>query len=383
MKVQLPFRAAHLVEPFYALLPDFTKTALESGVKRYVFEPDPSAPLSTFWGFIGLDPVDRYFLHGIGLSAVDWKVGDNKQIPVTLTGAPSHKCNLSLAEPDPDNEGTYALGPHVRGPLADPSAGDVHVQVTRVVGGLQFKVQQSSGPPTFPGAAVDVALDGATAKAVWQDLQDHDGADLGFHGENVDPLQVIFPGGATEHADLGVGDTWIFRAPGAWQTPAIALAPAAPQMTSAHWRIRVREKGSGPWLEKRFTDGDVSVQQPVDLDRGNGSRYPWAASRVGRVTPKVGLKRSLFDRFFDKLNIASARLEVEVIFESGLIGTTNTYREGLKIAMPSARIDSRKSSVANDKQVPEEVVLIGETDAEGATSVTVTILCARDWTPPA
>jgi hypothetical protein len=59
--------------------------------------------------------------------------------------------------PNVANTGIYALGPYLRGALRNPSAGPVHLQVTQVAGGLQFKTEQTNDAPTFAGAAVDVA----------------------------------------------------------------------------------------------------------------------------------------------------------------------------------------------------------------------------------
>ena len=90
--------------------------------------------------------------------------------------------------------------------------------MAQTAGGLQFKTEQTPDSPTFPGPAAAVALD-ATGEAIWQNLQGADGLDLGFWEENRDPLEIVWPGTAADHAALAVGDIFTFAPRASGPTP--------------------------------------------------------------------------------------------------------------------------------------------------------------------
>src|SRR6185369_6446154 len=283
---------------------------------------------------------------------------------------------MGAAVADDANTGTYTKGPYLRGPLRDPAAGDVYLKVTRVDTGLQFKIEQTTGTPTFPEAAVDVALDGD--EAVFQNLQ-FDGADLGFWGENKDLLEAIFPGTADDHADLAVGDIFRFRAPGTWPNPAVATLTGHQRYTSAHWTIKIRKVGGGSWTTMRCRKGTLALEWPLSAERGNGSRYPYSLLRDGLFKPTLKVERALVDPFFVDGAEASLRFEVQLAFEGQVLGTA--HRESLTVAFASARIDDWKGAPKDAKVIAEEVTLLAETNGAGDPPCTITAVTARNWTP--
>jgi hypothetical protein len=121
--------------------------------------------------------------------------------------------------------------------MKDPSAGDVHVRVVRDVaaGGLRYKVKVSPAAPTFAAGADHDVVYGSDGRARWLNLVDQNGRDVGiWDGKgNRDPVEVLLPGTATDHALIAVGDTWTFKAPLTWTDP-VPTYLAGQRYTSAH-----------------------------------------------------------------------------------------------------------------------------------------------------
>jgi hypothetical protein len=380
----LPLTAGHLLPFLEHLFGAVTKTTFEDGVHRYLFEPTRTGADTSFYGLYSRPPVLRTWLYGIKLAKLTFEIGDNEEIPVRLDGAISHGTRLSAAEPHPANAGTYRLGPHLRGPLADPAAGDIYLQVIQL-DPLQFKTEQTPGTPTFPGPAVEVALDAAN-EALWQNLQGATGRDLGYWSENRDPLEVLWPGRPEDHTALAPGDTFRFRAPGTWPDPPLAPLAGHQRFTSAHWLIRARHPGAPAWTEIRARKGTVGIAWPLTAERGNASRYPFALLRDGILQPDLKLERSLLDPTFLDLQEARQPLEIELQFAGrqlgiGANGGSGAHREGLTFRYPHAEIKAATRDPKAARTIAEEITLVGRTNDTGAPPLTVEVTTHRDWTP--
>jgi hypothetical protein len=364
------------------LLGRVTKSTPAPGVYRYLFEPSRNGVDTSLFALLSRSPVLRSWLYGIKLGKLSLTIGDNAEIPVKLEGLISHGTRMSAPASHPDNAGAYQLGPRLRGALRstllNTAAGPVHVQVTQVAP-LQFKTEQTADDPTFPGPAVDVALD-AVGEAIWQNLQGADGLDLGVWDENRDPLEIIWPGTLADHATLAVGDVFTFHPPGAWADPVLLPLAGHQRVTRAHWTVALRIAGSSvSWTPLRCRKGTLDLSWPLSEERGNGSRYPYALLRDGLFSPSLKVERALIDSFFADRAEASARLEVELAFNGRQL--TADLRESIRITFASARIAAANRSVRDARAIPEEVTLIGETDDTLTPPVTIEITTTRDWNP--
>ena len=362
------------------LLGQVTKTQLAAGIFKYLFEPTRNGVDTSFYALLARSPVLRSWLYGIKLSKLSLAIGDNTEISMKLEGLIGHGTRMGPPVPAAANAGAYQLGPHLRGGLRNPAAGLLHVQVARVVGGLQFKTEQTPNAPAFPGAAVDVALD-AAGEAIWQNLQGADGLDLGFWEENRDPLEIVWPGTAADHAALAVGDVFTLQPPGQWTDPGIPGLSGFQRFTSAHWSIALRPVGAGVWTPMSCRKGELELSWPISEERGNGSRYPYALLRDGLFFPSLKIERALVDPFFADRAESAARLEVQLAFTGRQLAAT--FRESIQFTFASARIDAAKRSAKDARTIPEEVTLVGETTESIAPPLTVEVITSRDWTPSA
>jgi hypothetical protein len=354
------------------LLGGVTKTQLAAGIYQYLFQPTRTGVDTSFYALLAKSPVLRAWLYGLKFSHLALAITDNAEIPVHLEGKISHGTRMSAAIPDAANAGAYTLGPILRGALRTPTA--VHVQVTRVAGGLQFKTEQTAGSPTFPGPAADTVIE------TWQNLQGADGLDLGFWEENRDPLEIIWPGTAADHAALAIGDIFTFQPPGQWTDPDIPALTGAQRFTSAHWTLALRTTGTAdPLIPIRCRKGTLDLAWPITEERGNGSRYPYALLRDGLFAPSLKIERALIDPFFADRAESAARLEAALAFTGRQLDPT--YRESIRITFASARIDAAKRIAKDPRTIAEEVTLIGETNAADDPPITIEVITSRDWTP--
>jgi hypothetical protein len=360
------------------LLGQVTRSPLAPGIYRYLFEPTRQGVDTSFYALLSRSPVLRTWLYGLKLSKLSLAIGDNTEIPVKLEGLIGHGTRMGPPAPAAANTGAYSQGPHLRGALRAPAAGPVHVLVAQVAGGLQFKTEQTPVAPTFPGAAVDVALD-AASEAIWQNLQGSDGLDLGFWEENRDPLEIVWPGSAADHATLAVGDVFTFHAPGQWTDPDIPALSGFQRFTSAHWSIALRPVGAGVWTPMSCRKGELALSWPISEERGNGSRYPYALLRDGLFAPSLKIERALVDPFFADRAETAARLEAQLAFTGRQLAAA--FRESIQITFASARIDAAKRGAKDARTIPEEVTLVGETTDTVAPPLTVEVITSRDWTP--
>jgi hypothetical protein len=365
------------------LLGRVTKSTPAPGVYRYLFEPSRNGVDTSIYALQSRSPVLRSCLYGIKLGTLSLAIGDNAEIPVKLEGLISHGTRMSAPVPHPANTGTYQLGPRLRGALRstllNTAAGPVHLQVVQVAP-LQFKTEQTADDPTFPGPAVDVALDAATGEAIWQNLQGADGLDLGVWDENRDPLEIVWPGTPADHAALAVGDVFTFHPPGAWAEPVLLPLAGHQRFTSAHWTVALRAAGSSSaWTPLHCRKGNLDLSWPLSEERGNGSRYPYALLRDGLFAPSLKLERALVDSFFADRAETNARLEAELAFNGRQL--TADLRESIRITFAAARIAAANRSIRDARAIPEEVTHIGETDDTMTPPLTIEILTTRDWSP--
>jgi hypothetical protein len=356
------------------LLGHATKTEIAESIYRYLFQPSRQGVNTSFYALLSRSPVLRTWLYGIKLGKLTLAIGDNTEIPAKLEGLISHGTRMSPPIPSPANTGTYTAGPYLRGTLRNPAAGSVWLQVTQVEGGLQFKTEQTPEAPSFPGPAVDVALD--PAGPIWQNLQGADSQDLGFWAENRDPLEVIWPG---DHTTLAVGDIFHFSPPGAWTDPTLPTLTGHQRFTSAHWTLALRPVGTSTWTHLNARKGELSLSWPISEERGNGSRYPYALLRDGLFTPTLKLERALIDPFFADQAESNARLEAVLTLTGRQLDPTT--RESIALTFTSARIETARRSIKDPRTIAEEITLTGETDDAGNPPVTIEILTARNWQP--
>lgn len=369
------FSAATLLTYLEHIFGKVTKSTLATGIYQYVFEPDIPGKNTSLWGLWGLPPVDQGLLYGIKLSQLAMQIGNNTAIPARLTGQASHGTPVGLAVADGDNTGTYAMGPLLRG-LPKSTTGSIFVTVSRVNTGLQFKVEQTAGTPTFPGSAIDVVLDPDTLSGTWQNLVGATGLDLGYYAENKDPIEICWPGLAADHADLAIGD--IFEFPNTWTLPTSVTYLGGQRFTSAHWLNEVRALGGSTWTPFRVKTGNLVFGWPTSVDGGSGSRYPYDLLRDGILTPTLQLVRSLTDRRFLAYLEQHLRFEMKTSFIGQQLSAT--YRESIVCEWTNVAVQTQASPVQNANAIQETITLRGETSDDGDLPVTVTVISDRDWT---
>lgn len=379
-----PLQAAHLLEFYEHFLLAVTKVTLEAGppaVYKYTFLPDVTLDPTSFWGLLDKPPVDRGWVYGVRFGEMSAEIGDNVEIPVRLKGAVSHGTRMGAAVADVANLGTYTKGPHLRGILKTPASGKIHVRVTQVAGAVQFKVHQTNGVPAFPGAAVNVVYDAETGLALWQNLQDQAGLDLGIFDENKDPLEIIFPGLAADHADLAVGDTWTFDVPG-WAAPAISAIAGAQRFTSAHWEARTRAIGAGAWVTRPMRSGSWAIVNELEADRGNTSKYAFGQLQQGELAPTIKLTRAFANRVLADLQERHDRFELQLAFLGRQLGT-GAFRESIVHTYDSVGITEGSRPASEAGTIEEEVTLAAETNDAGDPPIQVEVITTRNWTPTA
>lgn len=377
--VGVRFSAAHMLMPMEALGIEWTKSTADAGPPTiYEYEGVPSlAFYQSLWGLRGLPGVEKERFYGILLGAINMPIGDNTPLALRLQGQMQHGTRFPAPTADAGNTGSHA-GPHLRGPLADEAAGGrIHVNVT-AVSPLAFKVERRvSGSPTFPGTAILAVYD-ADGNGTWQNLPDEDGADLGYWDENKDPLEIVFPGTAAEHAtDIDVGDEWVFDL--AWADPTPTYF-AGQRFTSAHAIMRYRLVGASTWIEARFQSGAQNLAWPAVPERGNASKYPYAIGREGMLNPTLSIVRKYTDRDFVTLAEGHKRLEMQIEYQGAQISADYALRESVLFDYPSVKVASARP-VANVNAVPETLTLQAETNADGDPPVTITVTTEYNFTP--
>lgn len=379
------FTAGGLLEIAEHVLRGATKTELEAATAyQYDFEQNPSAPETTLRMIQARPPVDRAHLYGVKLSSVTQAIAPNAPIQCRLAGAAAHGTRLGSAVGAAGNLGTWTGRPWVRGVMADRSAGDIHVQVSRGVagGGIQFKVQVTDGVPTFPGSAVDLVYD-ADGYAIWQNLQDEAALDIGiWSGSNKDPVEIKFPGTSTEHAAVAIGDVWVFAKPGAWADPTPTYL-AGERFTSAHLYVDYRAIGAGTWIEMLVDGGNVNVVTawPVTVGYGNSSKYPTAMDRDTDSVMTIQLPRRFRSVIFQEGLEAHQRFELRLRWLGGQIGSAGQWRESVVYQYPSVAITDAATPASAPASIIETLNLVAEGGGSGEPPMTMQVVTPRNWTP--
>lgn len=361
-----------------------TKTTLEAGeALQYEFEPDPDGIDQSVESIFGHPPVVNSLGRGIKFGTMGIGVTGAGEIPVTLGGFISHGTDLGPGEADAGNTGTYVLGPHLRGILADYEAGDVWVRVTGTAP-LTFKVIQSAAAPADPAdwdtaTEYTVETDPVTGEGLWQTALGATGLDLGiWTSENKDPLEVVFPGDAAAHGDAAEGDTWRFRV--SWDLPAATYLPTTGRRFGMpHWRNFQRDLGAGVWVEDPLRQLTLNLAWPVTPDNGSGTRYYTALDRDEPLAPTFSVQRTFIDTTWKRRMEKHERFEVRELWEGKQLGT-GQYRESVDIVAPSVGIRSRSKDSPRQK-ITESIDFTAETDGAGSAPITVTVITDRDWTP--
>lgn len=377
------FTAAGLLEVAEHVLRGATALELEADeAYLYDFTQDPSAPETTFRVVYGLPPVDRAHLFGVKFSGVTQAMAPNAPIQLRLAGGAAHGTRIGTAVADVGNTGTWIGRPWLRGVMRDAAAGDIHVNITRVIGGIQFKVEVTTGVPTFPGAAVDVLYD-ADGRAIWQNLQDEAGLDVGIWGaSNKDPVEIKFPGTAVEHADMDIGDAWVFPRPGTWADP-VPTYIAGERFTSVHLFVDFRAQGAGVWNELRVDGGNANVVTtwPVSVGYGNSSKYPSAMDRDGDSSMTLQLPRRFRDTFFQAGLEEHDRFELRLRWLGGQIGSAGQWRESVVYEYPAVFISSAAVPASAATSIIETLNLVAEGGPAGEPPVVMQVITPRNWTP--
>lgn len=376
LDVGVRFSAGHLLEILEALSFSLEKTTLDTGIYQYDATPDREF-LQTLWGYWSAPPVDRGYLYHMLLSELDLAIPSNAPMVARCKGEIGHGTRFSPGV-QVSGTGTYALTPRLRGQLFDPTAGrKVSIKITSV-SPLAFKVSQHSGSPSFSGSAVTALM--VDSSGAWQNVQGADGLDLGFWAENRDPLEDIFPGTASDYADLAVNDIFEFDLD--FDEPSPTYLDAQ-RFTSAHALLRTREVGDSTWITTgEFISGGSKTAWPVARRPRNFSRYPGSLDRQGELTHTQTLVRYLDSLDYTLRLEAHKRMEAQVEFMGRQLGD-GAYRESVRMELLYASVKSLTKPISNQNAIQETVTLMAEKSPDGDVPVTFRIITDRNFTPSA
>ena len=380
------FVAGDSLDLFEHVLRGSTKTELEAGaVWQYDFEQDPFAPETSFRLAYAFPPVDRALVYGVRFSSIAQEIGNNTPIQSRLAGQAGHGTRIGAAVADAANLGTWTGRPWLRGIMADPTAGDIHVRVVRDVagGGLQFTVEVTDAAPTFPGAPVDVVYSALDGHALWLNLQDEAGRDVGIWSTiNRDPVEILFQGTAADHADIQVGDTWRFPKPLTWPDP-VPTYLAGQRYTSANLLVDYRLPGTADWIEL-FADGgnvgNVNIGWPATVGSGNASKYPTSMDRDGESVVTLQLVRKFRDLTFQFPLEKHERVELRLRWLGQQIGSHFEWRESVVYEFPAVQLTVNRA-VSNPTAIIETIDGVAEGGPAGEPPVLISVITAQDWTP--
>lgn len=355
---------------------DITKSTLETGVYQYVCEIDRTLAERTLSAIFGLPPVDQMFQHGIKLGQVVAQVGNNTAINARITGQALHFSRLGAAIAGGGNTGTYTGLPILKGPLASPAAGNVFVEVTDD-SPLTVRIKQAAGTslPSMAGSTVVVQTYDADGNGKFVNALAHDGSELGIWGENKDPLGLCFPGDATAHALTAVGDYWYF--PVDWDLPSPTFL-AGQRMTSAHQENYYSTDGGSTWVDLNTLTSSITIGDPIAVDSGSGSRYPFAIDRNGQFVALLNFTRKLRDRTFRDIYETDDDLKFRTYFRGQLLaGGPN--RESILFDWNRLELMTLTDPAQNDNAIIETVGLRGIAGDAGEAPVSVTFITDQNY----
>lgn len=363
----------HLLKHFCR---DIVKSEPETDVFQYVMTPDPTLAEETLFGLFGMPPVDVMWQHGIKFSQLGINIGNNNAIPLRVQGQAMHFSRLGAAVADGSNTGTWAHDPVHRGPLADPTAGNLFLEVT-ALSPLRYKVQQAAGttPPTMAGSTVNTQLYDENGDAIFVPILSDTGAEIGVWGENKDPSMICVPGTAADHANIDVGDVYYF--PVDWDLPTPTFL-GGQRFTSAHQQNYFSVDGGSTYIDLYSLTTAVQISHPLALDQGSSSRYPFAIDRNGQLVPTVNFTRKLRDRSFREIYEASSDLKLRTYFLGQLLeGGPN--RESIKFDWARMEMVSLTDPAQNDNAIVETIGMRGITDDAVTPPFTATLITDQDY----
>ena len=363
------------------LLGSATRSVLAAGVFEHTFSLAPEHPDTTLSAMVGLPPVDRNLLYGIRLRQLQITAQPGQTVQARFEGMVGHGTRVGPSEPQPANTGTHR-GPWLRGPLARPDDGDVWVQVTRTVagGGLRWKVEQTSGVPGWLGAEIDVATNPESPTVTpWQLVQGADSVDLGYSGENWDPLEIAW-GPLAGLANLEVGDTFRLRAPTTWTAPTLPGATPDLVWTHPHMLVKTRPAGStGAYYVHEREQCQLTIINNVVARSSRPGKYP-SLYRPGDTTVQLTFTRPYTDAIFEELLEQHESLDVVVEFIGGAqIGSG--HRRQLEVRLAACGIPQAQRQVQNEGPVSESITLQMQQPQNADPAITIRTVTSTDWNP--
>ncbi|MEO7795545.1 MAG: hypothetical protein ABIV06_12315, partial [Thermoanaerobaculia bacterium] len=204
----------------------------------------------------------------------------------------------------------------------------------------------------------------------------HDGAEIGIWDENKDPLDLCFPGDAVAHALTAVGDYWYF--PVVWGLPTPTYL-AGQRMTSAHQDNYYSTDGGSTWVDLNTLTSTITIGDPIAVDQGSGSRYPFAIDRNGQFVALLGFTRKLRDLAFRNIYETDGDLKFRTYF-SGQLLAGGPNRESILFDWNRLEMVTLTDPAANENAIVETVALRGVGGDAGEAPVKVTFITDQDYT---
>ncbi len=375
-----------LLLPFLQnMLGDVTKTNPD-GIFKYVLEYLKTATFPRLYARVGLPPTDNRRQHYNGLlSGLTIEATASDPMFGRFAGLFGHTTAMGVAVADGGNTGSYTEGPYIRGVLADETAGSVFVEITQDVagGGLEMKFEQSTGAPTFPGTEIAVDYD-ADGNAKWMMTYNETAGgvftDHGFHGENKDPVEIIFPGTSTEHGNLDVGDQWEFKIQSAAADPSPTYGSIGWRPTAASALVQISTDSMVTWDDLPLDTITINMESPTSSGLKPGSKYATQIVRQGGMSGTLEIAREMYTATLKRMIEAFESFAIRVQIEGARIGTNGINRDGVVLLCGNCRLTSNTAPVSSEDAVIENIVITPYQGTSGEASMIFTIHTARDYT---
>lgn len=360
------------------LMGHVAKTTVTPGVYQYVFTWRPDEAISSFWGFAGLPPVESWYLYGVKFAKLDLNFAAGQVINAKLTGQVGHGTRAERSD-QTAGTGTYVLGPWLRGPIADPTAGGIWVKVISPSDGTTdttFKVLQKATAPDageWTAAPTKTVLLGLSGEGEWQDT----GFGV-YSGADKNLLEVLFPGAKADHSDLVANDVFFF---------ATAIEEPVPTYVSglntafsiAHVEVSRRDVGGATWEAFQGNSSTLSIDSPLTARTGFSTRYVTGMDRLSPFNPTTQVVREYTDDWFERRFQTKTPIELRQEIVGPLIGAT-THRHRIRLDWASAEITGQTRPVGNPGLVSETIQFAGRSDDEGSDPLTVTVVTDHNFT---
>ena len=362
---------------------EIQKTEPETGVYRYTFDAVRSSDLisaRSFSALLGRNPVDTVRRDGIAPASLNIASGNNAEIAARVQGFSTHGCKFGFARPDAGNAGAYPFEPVLRGTAASHGA-PIHVQVESVAP-LRVRLEQAEAP-TWAGWVLDLSASyDEDGWAVWEVARGADRRHLGVVvGSNWNPLEIVFPGTATDHQALAVGDTWTFDAPGTWRVSDLALpsGDSGAEKTSAAFDLVVWEYGRPERFRVQGADSlDFGLTSGAEPDKGTGSRAAWGILREQPLGASIGMSRKLASRFFLEGSERQKRYGAELTLRGPIVGSSGAYQDEIKVLFRYATLEDYNAPVASAASIVEGFALKAKRTPDESPVLSVEITTDTD-----